>query len=380
MRYLFAAGGTGGHINPALAAAAALRRLEPESEILFVGARGKMEERLVPQAGFALRLIDSAGFYRALSPKALAHNAQAVALLAKSSAQVRRILAEFKPDVCAGFGGYVSGPVLRMAQSRGIPTVIHEQNAYPGVTNKALARRADAVLLAAPEAEAHLQTCVPCRITGLPVREDLLAANRTESRFVLGLDERPFVLSMGGSLGAAPINGAMLEVFAAHAEKGDCHLMHAAGTDAAAEAFRAALEGRGVRLSGARHLTIRPYITDMARCLSAADIVICRAGASSLAEFQALGKAAILIPSPYVAENHQFHNASALAKNGAALLLEEKELSGERLLAELDALLSNPRELERMGRAAKAMEKPGAAEAIAKTLMDLARGGAKKQN
>ncbi|MDR3344043.1 MAG: undecaprenyldiphospho-muramoylpentapeptide beta-N-acetylglucosaminyltransferase [Oscillospiraceae bacterium] len=373
MKILIAAGGTGGHINPALAAAAALRELSSECEILFVGARGKMEERLVPQAGFELRLIDAAGFYRSASPKAMLHNARALALLAKSTAQVLSILRDFRPDAAAGFGGYVSGSVLRMAQSRGIPTVIHEQNAFPGITNKALAKRAEAVLLTSPEAEKYLQTRVPCRVTGLPVRSALLAANRTESRFMLGLDERPFVLSMGGSLGAKPINSAMPDVFAAHAQSADCHLMHAAGTEEAAAAFRALLEERGVRLAGARHLTVRPYITDMARCLSAADLVVCRAGASSLAEFRALGKPSILIPSPYVAENHQYHNAKALADKGAAVLLEEKDLGSGRLVREVDALLSDPARLADMGNVAKAMAIPGAAEAIARAILDAAK-------
>ncbi|MDR1410406.1 MAG: undecaprenyldiphospho-muramoylpentapeptide beta-N-acetylglucosaminyltransferase [Oscillospiraceae bacterium] len=369
MNYLFVAGGTGGHINPALAAANALRELDPGCKIMFVGARGKMEERLVPQAGFELRLIDVAGFYRSFSPKAMFHNAQAIALLAKSTAQVRRILSEFHPDVAAGFGGYVSGPMLRMAQSRGIPTVVHEQNAFPGVTNKALAKRASAVLLTSPEAEKHLQARVPCKVTGLPVRGELLAANRTESRFLLDIDDRPLVLSMGGSLGAKSINDAMLEVFAAHAQKADWHLMHAAGTQEAAAAFCAALEERGVHLAGAKHLTVRPYITDMARCLSAADLVVCRAGASSLAEFQALGKPSVLIPSPYVAENHQYHNAMALVDKGAALLIAEKDLDSGSLVHELDALLSDPERLARMATAAKAMAIPGAAETIAKTII-----------
>jgi len=378
MKYLFAAGGTGGHINPALAAAAALCEFDPKCEILFVGARGKMEEQLVPKAGFKLHVIDAAGFYRSLSPKAAIHNAKAVMLLAKSSAQVRKILADFQPDAAAGFGGYVSGPVLRMAQSRGIPTVIHEQNAFPGVTNKALAKRADAILLTSPEAEKHLQARVPCRVTGLPVRADLLAANRMESRFVLGLDDRPFVLSMGGSLGAKPINDAMLDVldtfFTVPTVPG-YQFMHAAGTEEAAADFRMTLELGGVNLSGSfgRDLTIRPYITDMARCLSAADLVICRAGASSLAEFQALGKPSILIPSPYVAENHQYHNAKALADRGAALLIEEKDLNGMRLLHEIDTLLSDKQRLERMGSAAKAMAKPGAAQTIAKVIMQVAK-------
>ncbi|MDR0883072.1 MAG: undecaprenyldiphospho-muramoylpentapeptide beta-N-acetylglucosaminyltransferase [Oscillospiraceae bacterium] len=369
MKILIAAGGTGGHINPALAAATALRSLQADVEILFVGARGKMEERLVPQAGFALRLVDSAGFYRALTPKAMAHNVQSAALLLKSTGQVRGILHEWKPDVVAGFGGYVTGAVLRVAQSRGIPTVIHEQNAFPGITNKALARRADAVLLTSEKAAQFLRTRVQPRVTGLPVRAELPAANKQESRFMLGLDDRPFLLSMGGSLGAQPINEAMLDVVAAHAKSADCHIMHAAGTETAAQSFRDALAARGVELSHARHITIRPYITDMARCLSAADLVVCRAGASSLAEFQACGKPSILIPSPYVAENHQFHNAQALVERGAAQLIEEKDLADDRLTRSVKALLFDSARLAEMGAAAKAMAHPGAAESIAKAIL-----------
>ena len=372
-KYLFAAGGTGGHINPALAAASALKELDPGCEIVFVGARGKMEEKLVPQAGFELRLINAAGFYRALTPKAMLHNAKAVMLLAKSTAQVSSILRSFTPDAAAGFGGYVSGSVLRMAQARGIPTVIHEQNAFPGVTNKALAKRANAVLLTTQEAEKHMQSRVPCKVTGLPVRKELLEANRLESRFMLELDDRPLVLSMGGSLGAKPINDAMIEVIAAKAKSADCYFMHAAGTEEAAAEFASELEKRGVNLAAAKHIIIRPYITDMARCLSAADLVISRAGASSLAELQALGKPSVLIPSPYVSENHQYHNAMALCNNGAARLVEEKELTGERLLKEISSLLANKSALNQMGDCAKKMALLDAAKEIAMAIYSSCR-------
>ena len=371
MKLLFATGGTAGHINPALAVASYLREKYPEAEFLFVGTADHMESRLVPAAGFDFKTIQISGFRRSFSPAAIAHNVRTVAWLMKSEKKCKQILTDFQPDVVVGFGGYVSGPVLRMAAKLGFPTAIHEQNAFPGKTNKVLAGKVDQVMLAVPAAEQYLNAKNPCTVTGLPVRGELLRADRTLSRFELGLDDRPLVLSMGGSLGAEAINRAMVEVIAGRHQQADCYFMHAMGQYGLW--VQDALKERGVDPDLEKHVIIREYIDDMYRCMAAADVVICRSGASSLSEVEAMGKASILIPSPNVAENHQYHNAMALVSKDAAVLIEEKDLTGERLAQELDRLLSNPQRRRQLEANAKALAITDANERIYAVIAGLAQ-------
>ncbi len=374
MRILSAAGGTGGHINPALAVAGTVREHHPDAKILFVGTAEKMESRLVPAAGYDFKTIDITGFQRKLTLENIKRNIGTVSKLWKASSQAKKILLEFQPDVVVGFGGYVSGPVLRMAAKLGFKTAIHEQNAFPGKTNKVLAGEVDRVMLTVQEAEQHLHPKQPCVVTGLPVRGELLRADRTLSRFELGLDDRPLVLSMGGSLGAEAINRAMVDVIARFHEKADCYFMHAMGQYGLW--VRDALKEKGVDLAKEKHVVIREYIDDMYRCMAAADVVICRSGASSLSEIEAMGRASILIPSPNVAENHQYHNAMALVSREAAVLIEEKELTGERLAQELDRLLRDPARRNRLAENAKRLAITDANERIYRVIMDLAGQGA----
>lgn len=369
-RILFAAGGTGGHINPALAVAGYIRKQAPDTQILFVGTAEKMEAKLVPAAGFDFRTIDISGFQRSLSLNNIKRNLGTLSKLLRASSQAKRILLEFKPDVVVGFGGYVSGPVLRMAAKLGIPTAIHEQNAYPGVTNKALAKKADAVMLTVQAAEQYLQSKNPCILTGLPVRSEIVEADRDFARAELHLDERPMILSMGGSLGARAINEAVVELIANKAPDGDCYFHHAYGQYGKWVPDK--LHEKGVDFEHMPNITVREYINDMDRCLAAADLVICRAGASSLSEFEAVGRASILIPSPNVAENHQYHNAMALVNNGAAVIIEEKDLTGERLTQEVNKLLADRDKLRTLGENAKKMALPDTVEHIAEILFGLA--------
>jgi UDP-N-acetylglucosamine--N-acetylmuramyl-(pentapeptide) pyrophosphoryl-undecaprenol N-acetylglucosamine transferase len=361
-RILFATGGTGGHINPALAVAGLIRQSFPRASILFVGTADKMESRLVPAAGFDFKTIDISGFQRSLTPKNIKRNIGTVSKLLRSSSQAKKILMEFKPDAVVGFGGYVSGPVLRMAAKLGVPTAIHEQNAFPGVTNKALAKKAEAVMLTVSDAEKYLKPKNPCILTGLPVRGEIVSANRELSRFELGLDDRPLILSMGGSLGARAINESMVALIAAKHRDNDCVFLHAYGQYG--KWVPDSLREAGVDLDKEKHIMIREYIDDMYRCLAAADIVIGRAGASSLSEIEAAGKASILIPSPNVAENHQYHNAMALVNAGAAVMIEEKDLTDERLLNEVNVLLKNPQKLRELGENARKLAVPDSAQRI----------------
>ena len=362
-RILFVAGGTGGHINPALSVAGLIRERCPKADILFVGTADRMEARLVPNAGFKFRTIDISGFQRSLSVKNIKRNLGTLSKLLKSSSQAKKIIIDFKPDVVVGFGGYVSGPVVRMASKLGIPTAIHEQNAYPGVTNKSLAGKVDTVMLTVEQAQKYLNPKNPPVLTGLPVRGDIVAADRTQSRFELGLDDGvPMILSMGGSLGARTVNEAVAELIAAKWKDGDCTFHHAYGQYG--KWFPDKLREKGVDFENNKDIYICEYIDDMARCLSAADIVICRAGASSLSEFEAAGKASILIPSPNVAENHQYRNAMALVENGAAIIIEEKDLNGEKLTAQVNDLIKNPEKIRNLCENAKKMAVPDAADRI----------------
>lgn len=369
-RILFAAGGTGGHINPALAVAGLIRQNNPQAKILFVGTADKMEAQLVPAAGFDFKSIDISGFSRNISMESLKRNLSTLAKLLKSSHQAKKILQSFKPDVVVGLGGYVSGPVLRMAQKLGIPTAIHEQNAYPGVANKALAKNTDCVMLTVAAAGKRLHSKGTVVMTGLPVRGALAGADREKSRQELGLDERPMILSMGGSLGARAMNEAVGELILAKHKAADCYFMHATGNSGTW--LPGLLKQRGVDFEKEEHVMVREYINDMERCLAAADLVVSRAGASSLSEIQALGKPAILIPSPNVAENHQYHNAMALVENDAAVMIEEKDLSGERLTQEVNKLLSNPTRMAKIGANAKKMAVPDAAQRIVDCIETLA--------
>lgn len=374
MKVVFAAGGTGGHINPALAAAGELRARFPEAEILFIGTEDHMEARLVPAAGFAFQTIAIEGFQRKLSLQNLKRNLHTVNLLLHSTGAVKKILRDFAPDAAVGFGGYVSGPVIRTAAKLGIKTAIHEQNAYPGVTNKALAKSVDRVMLTVEAASAHLTCKNPPVVTGLPVRREILAADRDFARAKLGVpDDALLVLSMGGSLGAKAINEAVVGLIAARWQQKNLMFLHATGKYGKWVPDK--LREMGVPLDEAKNVTVREYIDDMDTCLPAADLVIGRAGASSLAEIEATGKASILIPSPNVAENHQYHNAMALVNNDAARILEEKDLTAESLTALADELLQDPEALKTIGANARKMAVLDSAKVICDIIVDLVKSG-----
>lgn len=371
MRFLFAAGGTGGHINPALAVAGEIRERYPDSEILFVGTKDKMESRLVPQAGFDFATISISGFQRKLSLKNIAKNIRTLFYLLTSSFQTKKIIKKFNPDVVIGFGGYVSGPVLRTAYKMGIPTAIHEQNAFPGVTNKALAKHVDRVMITVDSVKKYLEPKNECILTGLPVRGEMLRADRDFSRAEMGIkDDEVLILSMGGSLGARAINEAAVELISKRADEKSYRFLHSMGSYGLWVPDK--IKENGVDLDKHNNIEIREYISDMDVCMSAADIVVCRAGASSLSEIEALGKASILVPSPNVAENHQYHNAMALVNNDAAIMIEEKDLTGEKLIKEVDALVNSKEKREKIGENARAMAMIDAKKKIADIIVSLA--------
>ena len=352
MKILLAGGGTAGHINPALAIAGYIREKRPDTEFLFIGNKDGMEQRLVPQAGFEIKSIVISGFKRSFSPKNMLENVKTVKRTFSSSVAAKKIIAEFKPDICIGTGGYVSGPVIRTAAKMGIPCIIHEQNAFPGVTNKMLAKSVKKVMLAVPDAKKYFEKA-DFVITGNPVRGEILTADKEKSRQELGLDSRPVILSFGGSLGARKINEAVADLVARSGQDGRYQHIHAYGSYG--EWFPSLVKEKGADIEKCDNLDIRPYIDNMPTCMAAADLVICRAGAITLSEIQAMGKPAILIPSPNVAENHQYHNAMALVNKGAAEIIEESELSGELLMKKADKMLIDPQNLAKISENSRKM-------------------------
>lgn len=377
MKLLFATGGTAGHINPALAVASYIKETYPDTEILFIGTADHMESRLVPNAGFDFKTIDICGFKRSLSPKAIIDNIKTVGKLIKSEKDSKNIIKDFNPDVAIGFGGYVSGPVISKSAKMHIPCCIHEQNAYPGITNKQLAKKVDKVMLTVDDARSHLKAKKDIVLTGLPVRGELLNKQKFQARIELGIaDDKPLVLSFGGSLGAAPLNEAMFQILLENAENDSVYHIHSVGTNGKDYLYKFIENGfmeRAENVLYKGNVEVRLYIDNMDTCMAAADLVIGRAGASSLSEIEAMGKASILIPSPYVAENHQFHNAMALVNRNAARILEEKDLSTDSLKALMNELISDRAELQNIEKNAKDMAIIDSRERIADIILSLAK-------
>ncbi len=355
MRVLLAGGGTGGHINPALAIASIIQAHDPEAQFLFVGTPDGMESRLVPQSGYQLATIQVAGFQRKISIDNIKRNAKAVYYLAKSGKRAQQIVEDFRPDIAIGTGGYAAGPIIRMAAKMGVPSAIHEQNAFPGITNKMLAQRVDHVMLTVKDALEYMDFDCPYTITGLPVRSGISLKSKEEARRELGFDDGMCILSFGGSLGAGCINEVMENVIPWHVKKnlGINHIHGYGGMGR--DTFPDAMARAGIPMRSKR-LRITEYINDMDTCLAAADLVICRAGASTLAELEAAGKASILIPSPIVAGNHQFYNANVLGKAGAAIVIEQKNVSIEGMMRHIKKLYDEPDRLAAMSRKAASLQ------------------------
>jgi UDP-N-acetylglucosamine--N-acetylmuramyl-(pentapeptide) pyrophosphoryl-undecaprenol N-acetylglucosamine transferase len=357
MKVLIAAGGTGGHIYPGIAVAQEILRRDPSSQIRFVGTARGLENRLVPQAGFELSLIESAG----LKNVGLAGQIRGVLLLPKSLLAARRILREFKPGVVVGAGGYVSGPVLLTAWMMGIPTLVMDSNALPGFTNRSLAHFVDGAALTFDAALKYFpRTGV---VTGNPVRMAFFEAKPVPR------GDGPFrVLIFGGSQGARGINRAMvagLPSLAALKER--LQLTHQTGEADFAEV------SQGYTAAGWDASAVRRYIDDMVAAFANADLIISRAGATTCAEVAAAGKAAIMVPLPTAADDHQRKNAEALVQAGAARRILQAELSGEKLAGEIVSLAGAPETLEAMGAASRKLGRPDAAGAIVDLIEKLNR-------
>jgi UDP-N-acetylglucosamine--N-acetylmuramyl-(pentapeptide) pyrophosphoryl-undecaprenol N-acetylglucosamine transferase len=373
MKILFTCGGTAGHINPAIALARMFQFRHPGCQVLFAGADNGMERTLVPHEGFELRTVHVNTLHRAWKWKDVKHNITTLVTLPQAGRQAAAILKEFQPDLVVGTGGYASYPVVSQAARRGIPTAVHESNAVPGLTTKLLARHADRVMVGFEDSRAYYPHPERVVVTGTPVRRDFFDHTRREARAALGItDERPVVLSFWGSLGAEVMNRYTVDMLERECAQGSpFHHIHGAGRGY--QSLCRALEERGIDLAAQPSLDVREYIYDMPLVCAAADLVICRAGASTISELTAIAKPAILIPSPNVTNNHQEKNARVLEAHGGALLLREGECDGNSLFETTQELLADGERRSAMSRALSQMGVADAAQRIYETLMELIR-------
>lgn len=362
-RILISGGGTGGHIYPAIAIANAWKERHPGSEILFVGAQGKMEMQKVPEAGYPIKGLPVAGLQRSLS---LANLSFPIKLL-KSLKMASQIVKDFQPDAVVGVGGYASGPVLFAAQRKGIPTLVQEQNSYAGLTNKLLAKRANTICVAYPEMEQFFPS-EKIHLTGNPVRKDILDLKDKKDKALehFGLNtEKPVILILGGSLGARTLNQAMLQDMAI-LEKDGYQVLWQSGK------FYFKEMSEKLADSGLKHIHLREFIREMDLAYAAADLIVSRAGALSVSELSLVGKPVIFIPSPNVAEDHQTKNAMAFVNRQAAVLLKDSEAVGS-LREMVNDLMKDESRSTQLGQNMRALAKPEATESIINELEKLVR-------
>ena len=370
-RVLFTCGGTAGHVNPAIALAQLARERDPEVEVLFVGADRGLEKDLVPKAGYPFRTVHISSFHRSLRPREIRHNLISVGNLLRSPREARRILRDFQPDVVIGTGGYASFPLVKAASQAGIPTAVHESNIVPGLTTEMLEPFADRILVGFEACRQHYKHPEKVVVTGTPVREDFFTLTKQQAKEQLEVDDgRPLVVSFWGSLGASGMNRQMVDFLALEAAKESFHHIHAAGAGGR-EPMAAALRERGVDLADHPALDVREYIYDMARVLRAADLVLCRAGASTISELTALGVPAVMVPSPYVTNNHQEKNARALEAAGGAVVLPERECSGQALFQAACGILHDGARRAEMERAMASLGIRDAGERIWRAVLEI---------
>ena len=366
MKVIFAGGGTGGHINPAISIADYAKKNDSNFEALFIGTEKGMESTLIPRQGYDIKFIKIHGFERKLSLK----NVRTVGEIFGGIKAVKKIIKEFKPDVVVGTGGYVTGPVLLAATRMKLPTLVHEANAFPGVTIRILSRFVDIVALSMEEAAKFIPKSKRIEVTGNPVRPSILACDRETAKAKLGLGEDKVILIFGGSLGAEKINRVASEWIAKTASEGKYQVIMSTGKNNQYENVMKSFEEKGIDLEKFPKISVSEYIYDMDLALNAADLIIARSG-GSVSEMTALGKAAILIPSPYVAGNHQEHNARAVEKSGGAIVICEDELCVEKLSESVEKILGNDEVLEKMQRGSRSIGVPDATDKIYKLVKEL---------
>ena len=378
MKIVFTCGGTAGHVNPALALAGLIKERKPDSEILFVGARRGIEKQLIESAGWPFRTVEISSFHRSLTPKELRHNLISLRNLLRSPGEARALLKEFPASLVVGTGGYASYPMIRAAASLGIPAAVHESNAIPGLTTRLLEKHADLIMVGFEECRKNYRHPDKVLVTGTPVRGDFFRLTRKQAKQKLGMDDgRPLIVSFWGSLGAREMNRQMAEFLALEARSGiPFHHVHGAGKVGCIH-MAEYLKDAGIDLDRAPGLEVREYIQDMGVMMRAADLVICRAGASTISELTALGVPAIIVPPPNVTHNHQESNARVLANSGGAEMILEKDSSGRILYDTARRILEDPDRRKRMSSAMSSLGTIDASEKIYAAVMDLRSRGRK---
>ena len=374
MNVIFTCGGTGGHINPAIAVANMWKERYPDSKILFIGAVGGMEENLVPKAGYELKTLPGGGLSRSLSISGIKKNIKVMYNLFDSVNQCKKIIKEFQADIVVGTGGYASFPALMAAGMLKIPSCVHESNAVPGLTTRLVERWASKILICFPQSAQYYKDQSKVQIVGMPVRSEFIFADKQKNREELGLDNRPVILSTFGSLGAKAMNEMTAELMRLEKEAGyPFQHIHAVGKFGW-EWMPKLVEEKGVDTQNNDSIFLKEYIYNMPTVMTAADIVISRAGSSSCNEIAAAGIPCILIPSPNVTANHQEKNARALEEQGAAAVILEKDCTAEVVLEKIRQLLENQEDYQKMRNALLTMAVPDSTERMCAIMEELTSG------
>lgn len=364
MNVIFTCGGTAGHINPAIAVANILKQRKPDCKILFIGAEGHMEEKLVPAAGYELVTLPGSGLSRKLNLAGIRKNIHAVKCVVNAVSKCRKIIRDFDADVIVGTGGYASFPAIYAGAKLGIPTVVHESNALPGLTTKLAAGVATKVLVCFEESVKHYKNPERVEVVGMPVRQEFITTGKTEAKKMLGLEDCQVVVSAFGSQGAKVMNENMAGIFPLEQEDGfPFHHIHAVGSFGWGW-MPDLVKKNGVDYESCPTIDMREYIYNMPTVMAAADVVIGRAGSATCNEIAATGTPCILIPSPNVTGNHQEKNARVLEAAGGAVVILEKDCSPEILYAEVQGLLVDEQRRENMSKALRGLVKLDSAERI----------------
>lgn len=372
-RVIFTCGGTAGHVNPAIALAQLIHEKNPDAKFLFVGADRGLEKGLIPKAGYDFKAIHISSFHRSFKPAEIRHNLVSVFNLIRAPREAVAVLQAFRPDVVVGTGGYASYPMVKAAAKAGIPTAIHESNMVPGLTTRMLEPFADRIMVGFESCKEHYKHPEKVVVTGTPVRGDFFRITRAQAREKLNLtDDRPLIVSFWGSLGASNMNACMADFLALEAAHEPFYHIHGAGNSDYRKLLKS-LHQKGVDLKEHPALQVREYIYDMAAAMRAADLVICRAGASTISEVTALGIPTLMVPSPYVTNNHQEKNARVLEQAGGAKVLLEDATDGKQLYLAACEILNSPADRDKMSAAMRKLGVPNATERIYATVAEILR-------
>ena len=367
MSVMFVCGGTAGHIYPALAVAEGLRDIAPNTDILFVGSGRELENRLVPEAGYKLVNIKMSGLRRGFSPPKILYNIRTVKNLVKAKKEAGKLIGGFKAGAVIGTGGYICYPVLKKASEMGIPTLIHESNAVPGLATKMLSPYVDKVLVSYPDAEVYYRNPQRVIFTGTPVRDRFRIPQKNEKS--AEFKEKPMVVSFWGSLGSQGLSEVTAQLIKLNIDGGQFRHIHAAGKSKEIRIIEESLQRIGVSGSLPPDIELLDYIDDMPSVMAAADLVLCRAGASTLAELAVMAKPAVLVPSPNVTNDHQTQNAMRHQQSGGVVVVPERDCTGQALFDTVTSILKDNDRIKKMSEAQKNISVPDAAENIVELIL-----------